>query len=152
MERLQPGLLASEMLPVPGHGHIQPPSWVHPEKGLVPSTLPGCWRFKVKWLPGKASCASQMNRRQRHRSLVQIQPESSFFVATRDKTCSRVWLIMSTTDFFFLQNTKVFEGGACNLGLCFLTVDGRAGLGGVSSRGLGGCRGPRGELWPISVV
>ena len=59
---------------------------------------------------------------------------------------------MSTTDFFFLDNTKVFEGGVCDPALCFPSVDGRAGPDSVPSRGLGGCRGPRGELWPISVV
>lgn len=59
---------------------------------------------------------------------------------------------MSTTDFFLFKNTKGFEGGAHDLGLCFPTVDGRAGLDGVSPQGLGGCRGPRGELWPIFVV
>lgn len=36
---------------------------------------------------------------------------------------------MSTTDFFLFKNTKGFEGGARDLGLCFPTVDGRGGLG-----------------------
>lgn len=49
---------------------------------------------------------------------------------------------MSTTDFFFLDNTKVFEGGVCDLALCFPSVDGRAGLDSVPSQGLGGVQGP----------